>query len=81
MRNESGLCRGRRFGKLLERLKLLRQMLPLVLFEMEGVLVALGVGEEVLDVGADGGIDGLQAGAGGRLRGLRLGWGRCGRRR
>ena len=63
-------------------------MLPLILFEMEDVLVALGVGEEVLDVGADGGIDGLQAGAGlrlrcGRLGSLRLGWGggRCGRRR
>ena len=62
-------------------------MLPLVLFEMEDVLVALGVGEEVVDVGADGGIDGLQAGAGfrlrcGRLRSLRLGWGgRCGGRR
>jgi hypothetical protein len=61
--------------------ELLRQMLPLVLFEMEGVLVALGVGEEVLDVGADGGIDGLQARAGGRLRSLRLGWGWRGRRR
>jgi hypothetical protein len=58
-------------------------MLPLVLFEVEDVRVALGVGEEVLDVGADGGIDGLQAGAGGRLLSdLRLGWGgRCGRRR
>ena len=59
-------------------------MFPLVFFEVEDVLVALGVGEEVLDVGADGGIDGLQAGAGfrlrcGRLRGLRSGW--RGRRR
>jgi hypothetical protein len=57
-------------------------MLPLVFFEVKDVLVALGVGEEVLDVGADGGIDGLQGGASFRLRGLRLGWsGRCGRRR
>ena len=60
-------------------------MLPLVLFEMEDVLVALGVGEEALDVGADGGIDGLEGGAPppparGGLRSLRLGWGgRCGR--
>jgi hypothetical protein len=61
-------------------------MLPLVLFEVEDVLMALGAGEEVLDIGADGGIDGLQAGAGfrlccGRLSGLRLGCSRFGRYR
>jgi hypothetical protein len=42
--------------------ELLRKVLPLAFFEVEDAAVAVGVREIVLDIGADGGVDGLQAG-------------------